>query len=381
LSLCKALAGKINVTLLFVVSGERFKNESLNIDVSSLPFGVTDNEDKIYGVLPPEVKNFIDEKFHIWFLRTPSRKFMKDFLLRNLRACLSASKLIKRKNFDIIHYNGTSGFIFYFTRFFRKYPAVWTLHDFKAHSGEESKKNVLINKIFVKYNFHFIQHYKYLKDEFIKYFGISGDKVHQVYDGAFDLYNYYSIKDKNTFMNYILFFGRVSKYKGIEYLVEAFDKINKKNINIKLVIAGEGDLWFEKHKISNNKNIIIINRYIDTPELVRLISNCLFVVAPYTDATNSGVVMNSFAFNKPVIASDVGGLREVIKDGITGLLVESKNVDSLKEKIEYLIDNPALLEKMGNNIAGMRKDSEISWNNITEKCIEIYNNVIMNFNL
>ena len=182
-------------------------------------------------------------------------------------------------------------------------------------------------------------------------------------------------------MNYILFFGRVSKYKGIEYLVEAFDKINKKNINIKLVIAGEGDLWFEKHKISNNKNIIIINRYIDTPELVRLISNCLFVVAPYTDATNSGVVMNSFAFNKPVIASDVGGLREVIKDGITGLLVESKNVDSLKEKIEYLIDNPALLEKMGNNIAGMRKDSEISWNNITEKCIEIYNNVIMNFNL
>jgi hypothetical protein len=46
-----------------------------------------------------------------------------------------------------------------------------------------------------------------------------------------------------------------------------------------------------------------------------------------------------------------------------------------------LIDNPALLEKMGNNIAGMRKDSEISWNNITEKCIEIYNNVIMNFNL
>jgi glycosyltransferase involved in cell wall biosynthesis len=91
--------------------------------------------------------------------------------------------------------------------------------------------------------------------------------------------------------------------------------------------------------------------------------------------------MNSFAFNKPVIASDVGGLREVIKDGITGLLVESKNVDSLKEKIEYLIDNPALLEKMGNNIAGMRKDSEISWNNITEKCIEIYNNVIMNFNL
>ena len=379
LSLCKALAGKINVTLLFVVSGDRFTDGILNIDVSSLPFGVTDNEEKIYGILPPEVKNFIDEKFHIWFLRTPSRKFLKDYLLRNLRACLSASKLIKRKNFDLIHYNGTSGFIFYFKRFFRNYPAAWTLHDFKAHSGEESKKNVLINKIFVKYNFHFIQHYEYLKDEFIKYFNVEPRKVHHVYSGTLDIYNKFNHNIENNYNNYVLFFGRLSKYKGVEYLVEAFNNSAENLGNTKLVIAGDGNLWFDRQKIENNKNIIFLNRYIETSELVSLITGSLFVITPYTDSTQSAVIMTSFAFNKPVLASDVGGLHEVVENGVTGIFFKPKDVDSLKEKLEYLLNNRSFLDEMSRNISEKRLTGIYSWSSITERYCDIYKNVIENF--
>ena len=379
LSVCRAISEKIDVTLLFVASGNTFKEGILNVNICSLPYGITDSDELINKLLPDEVNSFIDKKFNVWFLKTPNRKILKDFKLKNLRICYKASKIIKQKNYDLIHYNGTSGFIFYLTRFLRKYPAAWTLHDYMAHSGEENLKNKLINKIYVKNNFHFIQHFKYLKDEFIKYFNVEQGKVHQVYSGTDDIFTKFRNNNENNYNNYVLFFGRVSKYKGIEYLVEVFNNSADELGNTKLVIAGEGNLWFDKQKIENNKNIIFLNRYIETSELVSLIIGSLFVITPYTDATHSGVIMTSFAFNKPVLSSDVGGLHEVVENGVTGILFKPKDVNSLKEKLLYLLNNRSLLDEMSRNISEKRLNGILSWSSVANRYCEIYNYIIENY--
>ena len=97
-----------------------------------------------------------------------------------------------------------------------------------------------------------------------------------------------------------------------------------------------------------------------------------FVVCPYTDATQSGVVMTAYEFEKPVIASDVGSFREYIFDQETGLIVPPKEPKELARAIEKLFNDEDLIRKMRDNI-GIYKKTEFSWEKAAKEIInEIY---------
>ena len=116
----------------------------------------------------------------------------------------------------------------------------------------------------------------------------------------------------------------------------------------------------------------ILNRFIGLDELSDLIRGALFIVCPYTDATQSGVVYSSFALNTPVIATRVGGLPEMIEDGKTGIIVPPKDSSALATAILSLLDNPELLVKMRGNIFDSSKSGRGSWNSIAKDYIDIY---------
>ena len=97
---------------------------------------------------------------------------------------------------------------------------------------------------------------------------------------------------------YILFFGSVDFYKGVDLLIEAFRKL--KSNKQKLVIAGKGDC-----NGFVNKNIIRLNRYIRDDEINDLFSNASVVVYPYRNATMSGVFSLAMYYSKRIIASDI----------------------------------------------------------------------------
>ena len=109
--------------------------------------------------------------------------------------------------------------------------------------------------------------------------------------------------------------------------------------------------------------------------MIALIENTKVVVCPYTDETQSGVVMTAFAFNKPVIASNLGSFSEVIKDGITGFLVPPQDSDVLASRINMLISNPVLIEQMRNNIFGIATSGEYSWVQIGNNMQKLYSSV------
>lgn len=128
---------------------------------------------------------------------------------------------------------------------------------------------------------------------------------------------------------YILFFGNVNYYKGIDLLTKAFqDSYLQKTC--KLVIAGKG----ENHA---GENIIRINRFIDDSELVDLFQKAALVVYPYRSATMSGVLSLAYYFHKPVLASAIPFFLEYTNKATT--FFEAENTNSLKEKLEYCYKN------------------------------------------
>ncbi|MFT3980250.1 MAG: glycosyltransferase family 4 protein [Ferruginibacter sp.] len=139
---------------------------------------------------------------------------------------------------------------------------------------------------------------------------------------------------------YILFFGRISAYKGLGLLLEAMQQVWEQYPHEKLLIAGGGaDDALLAHPLLTGKDerVIFHNRFIPAEELSAIISRAKFVVCPYTDATQSGVLVSSFALNKPVLATNVGAFSEQLEDSVTGKLIPSATVGAVADTILYAL--------------------------------------------
>lgn len=138
-------------------------------------------------------------------------------------------------------------------------------------------------------------------------------------------------------VNYILFFGFIRKYKGLDTLINAMALL-KNYPDIKCIVAGEF-YEDEKHyldlitKSGLEKDIILFNDFIPTKEVKYYFSAADVVILPYRNATQSGIVQMAVNFQKPVIATNVGGISEVIEDNKTGFIVEKENPQALAEAI------------------------------------------------
>ena len=141
----------------------------------------------------------------------------------------------------------------------------------------------------------------------------------------------------------------------------------------KLIVAGGGDLYFDISPYVKLDYIEIRNHFIDMPELIGLLRGCAFAVAPYKDATQSGVLLNSFSIGKPMIVTNVGDLPEMVGNCERGIVVPPCDIDALQRAIEEMIDNPMKRQQMEDNIkTNWRK--KMNWSDIAEDIIRIYSN-------
>lgn len=162
-----------------------------------------------------------------------------------------------------------------------------------------------------------------------------------------------------------LFYGRIEAYKGLQYLIDAFERMEARHETQKpqLVIAGPGDLSCYSIR---SKNITVINEWMDARRTNDLFSSGKFIVVlPYTDASQSGVVPIAVEYAQPVIATQTGGLCEQIEDGVTGILVPPCNIAELENAMEALYGNPALCEKLTCN--ALAKAEELNWDKLAAR--------------
>jgi glycosyltransferase involved in cell wall biosynthesis len=254
-------------------------------------------------------------------------------------------------------------------------PKVYTIHDYIPHSGEEKCRTIFLNKIFSRLHYQYILHSKLLKERFTQYYKVPSERVHSIYNGPLDIYKVFIASRENEDNNTVLFWGRIAKYKGLRCLLEAANIIKQEVPEIKIVICGKGTLDF---KISDlDRGIFEINNaYLPNDTLVDYIKRSAIIVLPYTDATQSAVLMTAYAFNKPVVASRVGGIPEVIEDGITGILVPPGDAQELARAVVYLLNNPIRRRQMSENIRNKMVGGEFDWDFIVERITEVYKKAI-----
>ncbi len=146
----------------------------------------------------------------------------------------------------------------------------------------------------------------------------------------------------------ILFFGRFSKYKGIEVLCQAERLLASRLDGYKVVIAGEGEADGFLSDIGPSGRVEVVNRFLSDAEVAQWFQRARIVVLPYTQASQSGVLAIALAFEKPAIVTAVGGLPEAVQHGEAGLIVPPNDPVALADAIEELWMNPDLRGKLAN---------------------------------
>ena len=271
---------------------------------------------------------------------------------------------------DIFHYTAPLPRTWWFLYYLRG-KRVLTLHDPFPHSGQGGGITELLRiKSFKKSN-RIILLSEENKLKFADIYGFNKAHITVSKLGYLDYLETYPADPLPLSYKYILFFGQIFSYKGIEYLLEAMVKVHSIHPEIKLVVAGGGKMYFDTTPYKNNDYIIIENKFIGLSRLISLLRGSMFSVAPYKDATQSGVLMNSFSLNVPMVVTNVGFFPEMVEDGVTGLIVDPCNVDQLADAMIRLVESPELLKIMRYNIETKWRPS-MGWDKITDEFMKVY---------
>jgi glycosyltransferase involved in cell wall biosynthesis len=167
----------------------------------------------------------------------------------------------------------------------------------------------------------------------------------------------------------VLFFGLIRDYKGLDLLIEAFAKLGE---GYQLLIAGEpyGDFAKYQRMIDAHPlrgRIVAHARYISDSEVPAFFSAADCLVLPYKGATQSGVTAIAFHFDLPVIATDVGGLAEIVAHERTGLIVPVPDADAIAKGIELFFEGDRS-QRLRGNFAEVKK--ELSWERFSKGLLE-----------
>ncbi len=145
----------------------------------------------------------------------------------------------------------------------------------------------------------------------------------------------------------IIYFGRLSREKGVDDLLRAMKSLPE----ITLLIAGEGPQREELQRLTESlrlKNVIFVG-HLDGEQLDELIASSRFTILPSRAYETLGKsILESYAWARPVIASDLGSRRELVREGETGLLTRAGSVEQLAAAISYLYERPELAAQMGS---------------------------------
>lgn len=313
----------------------------------------------------------------------------KDFIsIKNFRSLLSYKniKIIDDLNPDVIHFTTPISFplpIFLkLSRYDKKYPIVYTNHYIHQDSNfwiEHLGAFQFFLDQLIKFK-KIVVHTSRDRDLLLKKGYFSPKQLVIIPHGINSIFTRFQNVNKITKLErefrYILFFGYIREYKGLRYLIEAASQIKQQGFNVKVIIAGEGDMSSYIHLIDEVGDSLfeIHNHYISDSDVNDLFLKSEMLILPYSQMTGqSGVLNVALAYGKPIVTTNVWGFDEIIKDGINGFIVPPKNPDALANVICKLLSSDDLLKKMNSNV--IETASDLSLDKIAKKHIEVYKDV------
>ncbi|WP_423792694.1 glycosyltransferase family 4 protein [Methanocaldococcus indicus] len=292
-------------------------------------------------------------------------------------------------DYDVIHcHDWMTHFVGANIKHLCKMPYVQSIHSTEIGRcgglySEDSKTIHTIEYLSTYESCQVITVSKALKDEVCSIFNTPEDKVKVIYNGInpekYDIFlpdeEKWRIKESLgiIYEKVILYVGRLTYQKGVEYLIRALPKILEKH-NVKLVIAGHGDMRGYLEDLANKLGVrdkVIFLGFVNEDFLIKLYKIADVVVIPSVYEPFGIVALEAMAASVPVVVSSVGGLREIVKHEYNGIWVYPKNPDSIAWGVDRVLSDEALRKYIVENA---KKDvyTKYSWECIARETVNVY---------
>ena len=176
--------------------------------------------------------------------------------------------------------------------------------------------------------------------------------------------------------SFLLFFGFIRSYKGLDILLRAFGEKNLRKFRLKLIVAGEfyeSDLPYHNliSALGLEDDVILFDRFIREDEVALFFSSADLVVQPYRSATQSGVTQIAYHFGIPMLVTDVGGLSEIVVNGKCGYVVKPEPEDVARAIFDYFSNNRKSLFTEGVK----QEKTKFTWNSLVNSITEVYKSI------
>ncbi len=171
----------------------------------------------------------------------------------------------------------------------------------------------------------------------------------------------------------LLFFGFIRGYKGLDLALEAIGGNKLRNLNVKLLVAGE---FYESQdhymsiieRLNIEDKVVLRTEFIPDSEVYKYFSAADIVVQPYKSATQSGVTQIAYYFNKPMLVTDVGGLKEIVPHGKAGYAVQP-NVIEIEDALVDFVENHRY-DEFCKGVADERQ--KYTWDKMTKAVFSLF---------
>ncbi|MBR1770240.1 MAG: glycosyltransferase [Bacteroidales bacterium] len=238
-----------------------------------------------------------------------------------------------------------SALAFMLKHFAKKTHVCFLIENYISHENHFFERVLVKNTL--KYADSFIAESHYIFNEIKRDF--PKKKIFEITLSVFDIYNQkrFNKSEARSFLNIktenvLLFFGLIRQYKGLDTLINCFDKVIENNPDTSLLIVGECYENIEKYErlialCKNKEKITMINKFIANEDVEPYFKASDCVIMPYYSATQSGILMMAYGFGTPVICTDVGGMKELIEENKTGILIENNSSENLVSAVNQII--------------------------------------------
>ncbi|MDI6803863.1 MAG: glycosyltransferase family 4 protein [Bacteroidota bacterium] len=299
--------------------------------------------------------------------------------LRNLKIIweyVQILKTIKKEKPDVIYIDMLGMPYFFLCVFFilGTKNVVYAVHDLKIHYKHQHYYFIDLSQKFI---FMYFKHFHLLSRWQLNIFKQKYPKKNCFYSGIclkdFGSSNKIPPKGKIRF----LFFGTIRKNKGLQYLIEAVNKLSIEFKNEFVVsIAGVCDEWHIYEKLIKDPSVFDLQiKLIPNQDIPDLFCSSHYIVLPYIDVTQSGPLLIAYNYGIPAIASNLEGFKEYIEDNKTGYLFKSQDSEDLYRVLKkILLTKNSNYKFMTQNLGDYIKKN-ISTEHIVNKYLDYFNRI------
>jgi glycosyltransferase involved in cell wall biosynthesis len=277
-----------------------------------------------------------------------------------IRYVFDGIKELRKKKYDIIHCQSIFPALIPFLSK-QKYFVYCRGSDVMLAAGWHKWLNKkLLKKATKVISLTKVMQYKILED-----YGVTSEII----PNAIDTSAFFS-KTKLRKRNQILYIGTLKKVKGVEHLIEALNYVEQ---DARLVIIGDGPERDNLEDLTDELNLtnkVEFTGMLDSEHMKPYLNESQILVLPSLSEGFSSTLLEAMAAGLPIVATNVGGNPEVIKEGVNGYLVEPKNSEQIADRIDWLLGNKDVWSVINEN--NLRDVRNYSWKNTIDKLEDIW---------